>query len=77
VATADLIAGPVSITWPNAMLGEVTTKMAEAVMSCPVTKVLLPLSQEPVVLVGLANEPLPHLVQRAIKEKIQEVLADV
>ena len=33
VATADLIAGPVSITWPNAMLGEVTTKMAEAVMS--------------------------------------------
>jgi hypothetical protein len=77
VATADLIVGPVSITWPNAMLGEVTTKMAEAVMSCPVTKVLLPLSQEPVVLVGLANEPLPHLVQRAIKEKIQEVLADV
>ena len=24
VTTADLIAGPVSITWPNAMLGEVT-----------------------------------------------------
>ena len=77
VATADLIAGPVSITWPNAMLGEVTTKMAEAVMSYPVTKVLLPLTQEPVVLVGLVSEPLPHLVQRAIKEKIQEVLADV
>ena len=30
VATADLIAGPVSITWPNAMLGEVTTKMARS-----------------------------------------------
>jgi hypothetical protein len=51
--------------------------MAEAVMSCPVTKVLLPLTQEPVVLVGLVSEPLPHLVQRAIKDKIQEILADV
>ena len=77
VTTADLIAGPVSITWPNAMLGEVTPKMAEAVMTCPVTKVLLPLSQEPVVLVGLVSEPLPHLVQRAVKEKIKEVLTDV
>jgi hypothetical protein len=77
VLTADLIAGPISITWPNAMLGEVTPKMAEAVMTCPVKKVLLPLTQEPVVLVGLVSEPLPHLVRRAVKEKIQEVLAHV
>jgi len=77
VATADVIVGPISITWANAMLGEVTPKMAEAVMSCSAPKVLLPLTQESVVLVGVASEPLPHLVQRVVNEKIKEVLADV
>ena len=77
VVTADLIVGPISITWANAMLGEVTPKIAEAVMSCPAPKVLLPLTQEPVVLVGLVSEPLPHLVQRVVNESIKEVLADV
>jgi len=77
VGTADLIIGPISITWANAMLGEVTPKMAEAVTSCTAAKILLPLSQEPVILVGIVNEPLPHLVQTAINEKIKEVLPDV
>ena len=77
VVTADLIVGPISITWANAMLGEVTPRMAEAIMSCPAPKILLPLTQEPVVLVGVVSEPLPHLVQRVVNEKIKEVLADV
>jgi len=77
VASADVIVGPISITWANAMLGEVTPEMAKAVMSCSAPKVLLPLTQEPVVLVGVGSEPLPHLVQRAVNEKIKEVLADV
>jgi len=77
VVTADLIVGPISISWANAMLGEVTPKMAEAVMSCPAPKIFLPLSQEPVVLVGLEGEPLPHLVQRVVNEEIKEILTDV
>jgi hypothetical protein len=77
VGTADLIVGPISISWANAMLGEVTPKMAEAVMSCQAPKILLPLTQESVILVGMVGEPLPHLVQRAVNEKIKEVLADV
>ncbi len=77
VGTADLIVGPISVSWANAMLGEVTPKMAEAIMSCPAPKILLPLTQEPVVLIGMVSEPLPHLVQRAVNEKIKEVLADV
>jgi hypothetical protein len=75
--TADLIIGPISVGWANAMLGEVTLKMAEAIMSSPAPKIFLPLTQEPVVLVGIVDEPLPHLVQRAVNEKIKEVLADV
>ena len=77
VVSADLIIGPIGISWANAMLGEVTPKIAEAVMSCPAPKILLPLSQEQVVVVSVVSEPLPHMVQCAVNEKIKEVLADV
>jgi hypothetical protein len=72
-----LIVGPISITWANAMLGEVTPRMAEAVTSCAASKILLPLTQERVVLVGVGTEPLPHLVQVLVEQKIKEVLEDV
>jgi hypothetical protein len=77
VRTADLIVGPIAITWANAMLGEVTPKMAEAITSSPAPKILLPLTQESVVLVGVALEPLPHMVRQIVNEKIKEVLPDV
>ncbi len=73
---ADLIVGPISVTWANAMLGEVTAKMAEAIMSSSARKVLLPLSQEMVEIVGTLEEPLPHLMQQAV-EKIKEVIDHV
>lgn len=74
----DVIVGPVSISWANAMLGEITPKMAEAVTSSPAPKIFLPLSQEPVVLVGVSSEPLPHLVQQLVHhKKLKEVLLDV
>ncbi|MGD9281656.1 MAG: DUF3842 family protein [Desulfobacterales bacterium] len=77
VPTADLILGPIAITWANAMLGEVTARMAAAVTSSPAPKILLPLTQESVVLVGAVLEPLPHMVQRIVDEIIKEVLPDV
>lgn len=76
VSTADCIVGPMAISWPNAMLGELTPKMAEAVMSSSATKFLLPLSQEKVEIIGLAKEPLPHLVERLI-DRIKEVINHV
>lgn len=76
-AEAHLIIGPVSITWANAMMGEVTPLMAEAVTSSPAGKILLPLSQERITLVGLSNEPLPHLVEAIVKEKVKEFLENV
>jgi hypothetical protein len=77
VKDADLIIGPISVTWANAMLGEVTPRMAEAVMSSPAPKILLPLTQERVILVGMIIEPLPHMVKAIVEEKIKEVLKDV
>ena len=70
---ADFIVGSVAVSWANAMLGEVTPKMAEAVASSPAPKFLLPLSQENVQLIDASREPLPHLVQEAV-EKIKGVL---
>jgi len=77
VVTADCIIGPISITWANAMLGEVTPRMAEAVMSSSAIKILLPLTQEKVEIVGVVKEPLPHMVQVVVEEKIKEVLKNV
>lgn len=76
VIGADCIIGPISVTWANAMLGEVTPKIAEAVTSSRALKVLLPLSQERVEIAGVPKEPLPHLVQEAV-ERIKEVMKDV
>ena len=73
----DVIIGPIGISWANAMLGEITPNMAEAVMSSPAPKILLPLSQEAVVLVGVSIEPLPHLVQQLVHQKFKEVIDDV
>ncbi len=76
-AEADIIIGPVSITWANAMMGEVTPRMAEAVVSSPALKILIPLFQERIQLVGLSGEPLPHLVEDIVNEKIKELLKNV
>jgi len=77
VGRADCIVGPIAITWANAMLGEVTPLMAETVMSSQAIKILLPLSQERVEIVGILKEPLPHLVQTVVESKIKEVLDHV
>ncbi|OEU67320.1 MAG: hypothetical protein BBJ57_08135 [Desulfobacterales bacterium PC51MH44] len=76
VAKADCIIGAIAITWANAMLGEVTPKMAEAITSSPALKVLIPLYRERFEIVGIVKEPLPHLVQEAV-EKLKEVMKNV
>ncbi|RLB42655.1 MAG: hypothetical protein DRH12_05115 [Deltaproteobacteria bacterium] len=72
----DIIIGPFGIIMANSMMGEVTTKMAAAVTTSSACKILLPLTQENVVLVGASTEPLPHLVEAAIK-MIKELYEDV
>jgi len=59
----DMILGPVSIMFPNAMLGEMTTAMAAAISSSPARKVLIPLARSGVEIVGLRSEPLPHMIE--------------
>ena len=76
VTSADCIMGAIAVTWANAMSGELTSNMAEAVMNSSALKILLPLSQDKVEIVGLNKEPLPHLVAAAI-EKVKEMMKNV
>ncbi len=62
----DVILGPISIMFPNAMLGEMTSGMAAAVSSSPAKKVLVPLARSGVEIVGIKSEPLPHLIEELI-----------
>ena len=59
VKKADVIIGSIGIIMPQAMMGEVTPLMAEAVCSADAKKILLPLTQENVEIVGVSGLPLP------------------
>jgi hypothetical protein len=48
--------------------------MAEAIASAPARKILLPLTQELVEIVGLTPEPLPHLVEKIVSHKLREII---
>lgn len=73
VAGMDLITGSLSIVLANAMMGEVTSRMAAAVAESPAPKLLLPLTQENTTVVGLSPAPLPHLVDALVEEHIRVV----
>jgi hypothetical protein len=66
-AKVDLIVGPISILLPNAMLGELSPRMAEAIASSPAHKILLPLNRSGIEIVGLKSEPLPHLIEELVR----------
>lgn len=63
----DIIIGPLAILMPNSMMGEVTPEMAKAVATSNAKKILIPLNQEQVQIVGITGEPLPHLVEQMVR----------
>jgi 4-hydroxy-L-threonine phosphate dehydrogenase PdxA len=69
----DLIIGPLSIVLPDAMLGEVTSKMASAVVSSGAKTILLPLNQEGIEIAGVEKEPLPHMIERIMTMIAKEI----
>jgi hypothetical protein len=73
---ADVIMGPLAILMAHAMMGEVTPRMAEAVSRSDARKVLIPLTQEKVNLVGITADPLPHLVEEAVRV-VKEIIGYV
>ncbi len=74
VQQVDVIIGPISILIAHAMMGEVTPAMVHAIGAAAALKLLLPLTQEPIAIVGAAREPLPHLVDRLVNEHLPAAL---
>ena len=68
-----MIIGPLSIILSNAMLGEITPKMAGAIASTEAKRVLLPLNQEGIDVIVVEKEPLPHLIEKMIGSVRQEI----
>lgn len=74
VADADGVLGPVGIVVANAILGEVTPAMAEAVGSCKAKKYLVPMNSCGVVVAGVENMPLPAYVAQAVDALAAELV---
>jgi len=66
----DVIVGAVSILLAHSMMGEVTPAMVNAVGASKAHKLILPLTQEPLTVVGAGREPLPHLVDKLVVEHL-------
>ena len=76
VMDADGVLGPVGIVVANAILGEVTPAMAEAVGSCRAKKFLVPMNSCGVVVAGVEELPLPAYVARAVEALAAELERD-
>ena len=66
VKNADFIIGPIGIVMPHAMMGELTPLMAEAICLARAKKILLPLTQENLEVVGTGSLPLPQLIDELL-----------
>ena len=66
VGEADVVMGSLSIVVPNSMMGEVTPRIATAVASARGRKILLPLSNPPLDILGISRKPLQQLIKEAI-----------
>lgn len=76
VDEVDVVAGSLSILVANSMLGELTPLMAAAVSQSKALKMLLPIGRNRVEIVGVQQEPLPHLIDELVKnlKKNREVV---
>lgn len=74
VADADGVLGPVGVVVANAILGEVTPAMAEAVGSCRAKKYLVPMNSCGVVVAGVRELSLPAYAAQAAEALAKELL---
>ena len=64
----DVIVGPVGIVMANAMYGEITPRMAEAVASSDAKLLLIPMNRCETVIVGVENKKLSEYIAEAVEE---------
>lgn len=67
---ADVIVGPVGIVMADALLGEITPVMANAVAQSRAYKVLLPVNKCNHFIVGIREDSMSQLINQAVREVI-------
>ncbi len=73
VRKAQIIIGTMNILMANSMLGELTPRMAQAIAESRALKVILPVTQENVVVIGKTDLSIPQMVSALIDEVEKEI----
>lgn len=68
----EAIVGPIGIVMANAMLGEITPKMAEAVSSSDARLYLIPMNRCHANLIGIENKKLSEYIIEAVERIMEE-----
>ena len=66
--SADIITGPVGIVIADAMMGEITPKMASAIASADATRILIPFNHCGSTIVGTKEKSIAELIAEAVEE---------
>ena len=72
---ADVILGPIGIVIADAMLGEITPKMAAAVAQSGAKRILIPFNHCDNIVVGVPETSMKTLVQEAVSVLVETVRA--
>lgn len=67
---ADVIVGPIGIISADAILGEVTEKMASAVGAAKAKKVLVPVNSCNIYISGIVEKPMSAYIDEAVKTAV-------
>jgi hypothetical protein len=70
---ADVIIGPIGIVIADALLGEITPKMAVAIGQSDATKILIPINKCENLVAGVQNLTTTALIEDTLK-KLQDVI---
>ena len=73
VRKAKIIIGTMNILMANSMLGEFTPRMAQAVADSPAVKMILPVTQENVLVIGKSELSIPLLIGELVDEVEKEI----
>lgn len=65
---ADIIIGPVGIVIADALLGEITPRMAEAVGKSGAVRILIPMNKCDSIIAGVPDVPVSAIIEDALKK---------
>jgi len=73
VSKAGIIIGTMNILIANSMLGELTPRIAQAVAESAAVKMVLPVTQENVTVIGKTELSIPQMVSYLVDEVEKEI----